>query len=191
MAEVEAVRSNDLLGQVFSRITTSKGGWAKLCSQLLMEGIACQVFPAHVTEQLLDGEKMVAESHECGHSSSYCHPTFKVDECSWSGVSQSSFRISSASRVCRLKLAQLSSSSCSTGSAVQAKFILHHIDEGLGDELLFAECMLYLTHWQTSMECTRWIPSATVKAKSHVLLFLKIPRPRQVILLSTSPTTVS
>ena len=29
------------------------------------------MFPEHVTEQLLDGAKMVAESHECG-----AHPSF-------------------------------------------------------------------------------------------------------------------
>jgi hypothetical protein len=79
MAEVEAVRSSDLLGQVFSRIIRGSN-FSNQILQPLTEDSGCQVFPAHVTEQLLDGEKMVAESHECDltHPFNICTVNFSL-----------------------------------------------------------------------------------------------------------------
>ena len=57
MAEVEAVRSNDLLGQVVPFLYVN----AMAAMKYYDFG---QVFPLHVARQLLDGGKMVAESHE-------------------------------------------------------------------------------------------------------------------------------
>ena len=57
IAEIEAVRSNNLLGQVNN---IPEGSILESCLKRLR-----QVFPEHVAERLKNGEAMVAEAHDC------------------------------------------------------------------------------------------------------------------------------